>query len=334
MPVYDATKSHLETNYTTENSSQVATTDAYVFDGLTIFDKSDGFVLLCFGTVGCVLNIATSVAMVAVPRKLKPFHQLCLRLSITDIILCIIYIDNTLHLIVPICKSGISPNIFVENVLLIDCLWCLLLIGLDHYFAICNPLHYPSIVTSRKVLISIGITVGLSLLLLTPFIMVVSSGNVCTRQMTEYIFDQIYTMMIVGALVTVALIFLYLRVYFEALNATRKITMITVSSIVYASSQSSSQHSSSKKAVKTIGLILGGFLVFWIPGLIIALVLVIERSILINLGETLAYLKVAKWWQLLNAIYDPLIYGIRLPEVKEGFQYIKTKLKKLLKLRE
>jgi hypothetical protein len=83
--------------------------------------------------------------------------------------------------------------------------------------------------------------------------------------------------------------------------------------------------SGSVKALMTTGLFVGTFILFWTPFAFYTVVMYIINQndsmyTILNIDKVTQILNILYLILLLNAVFDPIIYAIRLPKVKQRFK--------------
>ncbi|CAD5117466.1 unnamed protein product [Dimorphilus gyrociliatus] len=271
------------------------------------------FMLICSLTLSDAL-IGFSVALHMINKVLKP--------SSTK--------DAPFLLLVSECSyisiKALNSTSFVISLL------NLVAMAIDHYLAILRPLHHPSLLTTRRTAIIISMLWIFSFIagfsdFFTPFLINPHySGelNYCKRVMfNKYNEEYLVFTIAFGALGLMA--FVYVRIYLKVRQRHRMPLFQDTGEAIRASHQ---------RALITTLLILGTFIITWLPLCLFEVVLIIYVSIdpdyLPTHPELLQRLTYANELLydllLMNTIADPLIYAIRTPEVRLGYSRLYYKL--------
>ena len=182
------------------------------------------------------------------------------------------------------------------------------------YFAVCRPLHHSSIVRKRRICIFIMCTWIISLgSACLPFsiLMTMTSSGTCDENML----GNIFVVVVVGTNVSIAVVVitylsivaLCLRIYVEIRQLKRRLSQFRFEHEV----------SGERTAFVTIVILLTTLTAFFIPYAAVYVISLnsnseidMQNNILIYYMNILPYLKF---------FTDPIIYGMRMREVREGW---------------
>ena len=278
--------------------------------------------------VSVPINGVTLVAIFsAAGRANKPNLRFLASLTATDLVAGVPFYVRLAD-VPPVCEAdnfGATSIYHLTDVLFQGIsLWTIAVMAIDHYFAICKPLHYPIIMTSRvarwvMVAVWIGWCIASTLPFTVVFVASIAAGvSFCDNPDKAFLYAigvaLCTSLFAVGTLLT---IILYTRVFIEVgrfhrANGSRR-----------SSECDRACHLRSVMAsVKTGVLMLGGFLVFWLPMLVIFL------RLYAGLYSQVTY-DAGRLWLHINTFYDPFIYAIRIPEIRQGYVIVWTKFRKI-----
>lgn len=274
--------------------------------------------LLTVSIFGLVLNALSIAALLQQPNGQTLHSKLIISLGVSDSFIDIFYVFVLVDVICEIppehvcifsaAKKGLEVALFAT-------LLNVLGMGFDHYLAIVKPLHYHGIRSKFRANLMILLIWILSIIgTLSDIIAGVASDNglsstsFCVHVASDDFDARVvpYSLVIFDFFV---LIFLYARVFLEYKKfIARRQTF-----------HSGELHN--MKAVVTTVLIIGTFLICWMP---------------ISVYWFLQYFKLIVWeydMQLLtlclmlsNTLCDPIIYASRHPTVQEGYKIMFRKL--------
>lgn len=149
-------------------------------------------------------------------------------------------------------------------------------VSFDRQLAITSPFAYPKILTTRRVLVIIGFvwlyaaTISSSRLLHWPF-----PSYLCFVPIVSFF------------LPLLIMLVMYTRIYLVARYQARRIGRNYATDI---------------KAAKTIAVVIGGFVICWLPFFVVVL------SIANRTSTPVTFFNVAKWLEYLNSCLNPVIY--------------------------
>ena len=253
--------------------------------------------------IAIILNSLALLAMRLALSELHPRHRFLICLSVSDIAASMsMSILNTFTMVdVKNCYAivMISCFVFMASSCLIS---SLMFLAFDLFLAITNALRYESLMTKRRVNIAIALMclwcaiVGFSL---TSCLLI--KTEFCDKpNQACYMF---FLILCTHCFVCGILIFIfYSRVLWEIWH---------MSKIVQPSQNSQNNRSSLKKAVFTILLVIFTFVLFMMPSFFVSLT---------TKDPTIQHLFLL--WAMLNFIVDPIIYSMRMGEIRVGYKQI------------
>ena len=260
---------------------------------------------------GIISNVLGVIALKMMHEEFRPVHRFLVNLSIVDIVTCISTSGITPYHFWPCSKviqtiHFISKNVF--NTCLLSQAGSLLILALDHYFAIVTPLRYCLILNKRCCFMLITIQwIGTTA--------ITSASIACTLLLSQQ--DGLYDIAVYCEAVRIvhflyfglvlgSMTLIYIRVLFE-------IKKITDRNLIGASTL---RHNA--KAIKTTFLILGTYFAFVIPTLV-------------TKAMNTAFIPIIRiiflCWLLMNSICDPFIYSLRMRDVRQGYRIMLNRCK-------
>ena len=295
--------------------------------------------VLC--VLAIIVNIMCLLAILQIHGKLTAHFRLIFSLASSDILIATSVMAHMLNSVVfPIyIDAGKGPQsyrlrrcsfIFIKalnttalNISLLN----LMGMAIDLYLAILRPLHYPQLMGKQRVNIMItvlwvvAIICGFSdVFSIIPDRRYLQRYNVCElTYLTPY--QDEYTVFTIALICLFSMVFIYVRIYMKIhqLRSTR------LTCLQDDRRRTVTDFNRNKKALITTLMILGSFILCWLPLCLFQIILLIQVTIdkhalegmiatLIDADQYLYDLL------LLNAICDPIVYAIRMPEVQFGYK--------------
>ena len=291
-------------------------------------------VALILGFLAISLNFLSILAVLKTRRTLTSHYRFIVSLAVSDIL---IGVSVTVHLINQVLNPtrgiGEGPRTFrlVTRCVFIVikalnttslCITLLNLMGMaiDHYLAILRPLHYPTLMNPKRAkcliifLWILALVCGFSdfMSAYPKFLRYKDRYNYCEFvYLTKY--QDEYPLFVIALVCLLVMTFTYFRMLMAVKQRHQYIGPV------------GQEMSRNKKAIFTTLLILGTFVLCWLPMCIFQIVLIIQvkldedkvRHIMMALIKADQYLLDLL---LLNAILDPIIYAVRMREVQYGYR--------------
>ena len=298
---------------------------------------------LVLGLLAIFANILSMLSISQIRMRLTSHLRLIVSLAMSDVLIgvsVILFITNRI-LNIPLLP-GFGPRnlrdnyrcVFlftkaVNNTALNSTLLNLIGMALDHYLAILRPLHYPSLVNKRRTTLALvfiwtlAICGGFSdfFTALPDFKRVEKNYTYCevvylSPYQEEYI---TFATAIFGFFF---MLFCYVRIYIRVRQRQREI--LKSENVHYTLKYN-------RRGLITTLLIVGTFIVCWLPMCLFQIALVIQVKIDRDsvIGLMTVFLKVDRYLydlHLLNAICDPVIYAVRMAEVQLGYKRLVWRL--------
>ena len=246
----------------------------------------------------------------------RPSHGLTVSLTVADMFSGIPFYLQFMSTPVVCGTFVIVPDLVLQFIIL----WSLVGMAFDHYVAICLPLRYYALITKTFVFVSLiviwiaGVMLSYAVTLYSAVLSLFTQAVFCHTISKEENVGTGLAITLSGYVIGVFLLCaLYTRVFIEVIRFHK----------VHTQNDSTENMKSKLSSLKTAFLILGGFFIFWMPITIVA-------SHAIRGYSTGISLDLARVWIQVNALYDPLIYCIRMPDVRNGYKKLSIKIRKKL----
>ncbi|XP_013411558.1 uncharacterized protein LOC106174514 [Lingula anatina] len=281
--------------------------------------------------IGMVFNFVSILALWLIPHKpWRPFHYFLMYLAISDwLLLFICFVGATTATVM--FQSAVDFQLSDEQLCAgntLSDLSCYLIIPpflattglvINQYLSVSHALRYSSMVTNRRALISI--ILSCVLVVCTYFIMhgiaLAQSVTTCDDHYKRYILYREYYLAITTIVLSVVNVAIYIMIYAQA----RKVSKYGDHCLP------AGERSHHDRLTTTIAILLATIILFWTPGTLASIFAIVNHE---NSDLVFTLLQIiTNIMFFLNSISDPLIYGIRLKEVRHGYGILFTKLKKL-----
>ena len=262
--------------------------------------------------LGALINILSICAVSKVHKKLSTHLNLIISLCLSD---CLILATSVLKSILLIAQRvNICFNVaarLLTDLALIATLLNLLAIAVDHYLAILKPFFYKKEMTNIR-----GICVVMAIWILSVITISVEivMGKINQQEMEPVCqaiaFDKANSEFGIVTFIFVVLfviIMIYIRIYI----------CIVRNRSAHSNRRHRQKDSGNFKALVTTSLFVLTFVLFWVPiGIFNAYIYTKGEEYSIENFENIVLIaEILRLILLLNAIADPVIYTIRLPQV-------------------
>ncbi|XP_045548703.1 trace amine-associated receptor 8a-like [Salmo salar] len=274
------------------------------------------------------LNILVIISISHFKQLHTPTNLLILSLAASDLLVGLIVIPATTVAIMESCWG--FGEYFCAFHYYIACLCTslslgnLVLISIDRYVAVCDPLMYHSKITTTRMMCCISVTWCCSIIYDAAIIKNLVNVQVPSKCLTEClivegsiwvnIIDLVITMVVPCSII----ITLYMKIFVVARSQARKVFSKEAASV--SGVKTVRANKSETKAAKTLSIVVVNYLICWIPTLFINFFF----SFLID--HFLSYFII--FLPLVNSLMNPIIYAFFYPWFK-----VTAKLLLTLKIR-
>ena len=287
------------------------------------------YTVLCI--LGICFNILSLIALCNIRGSRTVHHTLLMNLACCDIIgspmLWMYY--NSPMIFPRFALTGLNHCLFIVMVLvapfilsLSASVLALLSLALNQYIAICDPLFATTTVTKRKACIVIMIIwILASTAALMPGILMLVRTRYTHCAMYVGVLGVRSLEICAYGLATLILIIivLYALIYREVVRYRRRTPQLT-------RTRGRDETENSYKAFITTLLLAGTLVIFWLP--FMAYTFLSAHIDVTTVPEIVFYIKMyaIDFLPMLNFLTDPLIYGIRMREIRDSFHRIFAKI--------
>ncbi|XP_017563149.1 trace amine-associated receptor 6-like [Pygocentrus nattereri] len=295
---------------------EVRTGPAYIF----LF-----IVLSCVSVFTVFLNLLVIISILHFKQLHSPTNLLILSLAVADLLVGLIVMPVKIMELIDSCwyLGRIACSIFsIINGLSVSASLCsLIIIAVDRYIAISDPLLYSMRITASKM--SVGIILGWSFCLLYMIIFLYFNDHLLQSQMSTKCDGECsmlvkYSWVIIDLVICFlapcsVILVLYSIIFKVARRQAKAVTAVTNGTSFKRGAKG--LLSAETKAAKTLGMVIFVYLACWIPFYLSSLTVESVTSFSIVWS-------VFGWLSYMNSAVNPLIYAIFYPWFRASAKYI------------
>ncbi|ELU00905.1 hypothetical protein CAPTEDRAFT_194097 [Capitella teleta] len=322
-----------------DNSTQQSS-NATPVDSVVHMDFADRFIAYTvLAGAGLCFNIISFAALCHMRGQKSVHHVFLQNLAVCDmlgtVLLWMYY--NSPYIFPKFSVSRMEHCMFIALVLVAPfllslCSSCLalLMLAFNQYMAICNPLFAATRISRGTACCCIVACWILTVVLavVPAFLMLaLSSFEHCAHYAQQIAVKavEVCTYVLTGLIILI--IALYGRIYREVLDYRKRMPQLQLRSprdTSHTGRRSETEHNF--KAFITTFLLSGTLVIFWIPFMVIHFISAhIDYELI---PDSVYYLKFyfVDFLPMLNFMTDPIIYGIRMREIRSGYKRLFAKL--------
>ncbi|XP_055727993.1 trace amine-associated receptor 13c-like [Salvelinus fontinalis] len=278
-----------------------------------------------FSAVTVFLNVLVIISISHFKQLHTPTNLLIISLAVSDLLVGLIVIPVVTVAIMESCW-GFGEYFCVFN-FYIACLCTslslgnLVLISIDRYVAVCDPLLYHSKITIPRTMCSISITWFCCIMYRAAIIKHFVNVQVPSRCLKEcFIVEELNWVNIISLVFTMVvpcsiIITLYMKIFVVARSQARKVFSKEAASVSGAKTVQANK--SERKAAKTLAIVVFNYLICWIPFLFINMFVFSSDNFSFIIG----------FLPLVNSLINPIIYAFFYPWFKVTAKHILTRVK-------
>ncbi|XP_067659968.1 adenosine receptor A3-like [Haliotis asinina] len=274
--------------------------------------------LLLMGITEIVLNMVVLVALRS--SRDDGSNSFIVNLAMADALTGLIVIYNSVYTMLEwkdvhecLFRFGLLIGVNMASVLSI------MLLTVDRYVKIKDPFRHKRVFTSKRVTV---LNTSVWVLALTLAVLPVAGWNRSQVKQTCNFFtvfstSYLVTVVVIFVIPLVAIVTLYPQIYVLA----RKHAMAIHAQLCRTSSGNTPR--STLRFAKTVGIIIGMYILCWAPVGTYLLLVLIDRPLVeetgVDLGAVLTYTAGVGF---LNSLINPLVYAIKIPAVGKVFRRV------------
>ncbi|XP_052378994.1 trace amine-associated receptor 13c-like [Oncorhynchus keta] len=262
------------------------------------------------------LNVLVIISISHFKQLHTPTNLLILSLAVSDLLVGLIVIPVMIVAIMESCwgfgEYFCAFHFYMTFLCTSLSLGNLVLISIDRYVAVCDPLLYHSKITTTRMMCCISITWCCCIIYDAGIIKKVVNMQVLRRCLTECfivegitwvnIIDFVFTMVVPCSII----ITLYMKIFVVARLQARKVYSKEAARVSGVKTVQASK--SERKAAKTLAIVVVNYLICWIPSLFIFYFFSILFDNVLSLFIT--------FLPLVNSLINPIIYAFFYPWFK------------------
>ncbi|XP_036406093.1 trace amine-associated receptor 1-like [Megalops cyprinoides] len=271
-------------------------------------------------------NLLVIIAITHFKQLHTPNNYLVLSLAVADLLLGAIIMPASMVRSLEtcwyfgdfFCKIHSSTDVMLSNVSILN----LSMISIDRYYAVCQPLHYQTKITTAVTVIMILVTWNVSVIV--GFGMIFLELNI--RGIEDFYYDNIHCVggcfifqgVVSGTVASVLsfyvpgfiMLTIYHKIFLIAQKQVRSIACQNVHSEARASNME-------RKATKTLAIVMGVFLSCWTPFFVCNLI-----DPIINYAIPAVLFDALVWIGYLNSAFNPIVYAFFYSWYRKAFRMI------------
>ncbi|XP_028971352.2 trace amine-associated receptor 13c-like [Esox lucius] len=281
------------------------------------------FLLSLISAVTVFLNLLVIISISHFKQLHTPTNLLILSLAVSDLLVGLIVIPAMTVAILESCwvfGEYFCPLLLYINFLCTSLsLGNLVLISIDRYVAVCDPLMYHSKITITRIKCCITITWLCCIIYDAVLTKIMVNVQVPSRCFEECYFsggftDGIIMDLVISLVVPCSIIItLYMKIFVVARSQARKVYSQEVSTM--SGVKTAQANKSERKAAKTLGIVVFNYIICWIPIYFFNLIYVASGD---SSSAFICFLL------LINSFFNPIIYALFYPWFKVTAKHILT----------
>ncbi|XP_052377770.1 trace amine-associated receptor 13c-like [Oncorhynchus keta] len=282
--------------------------------------------MMSFEAVTVFLNVLVIISISHFKQLHTTTNLLILSLAVSDLLVGLIVIPVTTVAIMEPCWG--FEEYFCVFHFYMACLCTslslgnLVLISIDRYVAVCDPLLYHSKITTTRMMCCISITWCCCIIYDAAIIKNFVNVQVHSRCLNEcFIVEELHWANIIDLVITMVvpcsiIITLYMKIFVVARSQARSQArkVFSKEAACVSGVKTVQANKSERKAAKTLSIVVFNYLICWIPFLFTNMLFFSSD----NLSFTISFLP------LVNSLINPIIYALFYPWFKVTAKHILT----------
>ncbi|XP_072306124.1 trace amine-associated receptor 1-like [Eucyclogobius newberryi] len=266
------------------------------------------FVLGVLSLITICGNLLVIISIIYFRQLHTPTNYLILSLAVADLLVGFVVFPLTLNFSFSLCRFEKDFFCIVRSTFDISLCTCSILnlccISIDRYYSVCQPLTYREKITDNVILIMILVSWTVSAFIgigLTVMNQKRCEGNCFIDVVLVNIMGLIFAFY--------GPVFVMLCIYFKIFLVAQKQAR---------SIQGTRSGTMERKATKTLAMVMGLFLLCWLPFYICTTVMSFSPGSFLPL----AFIELLNWLALINSTLNPFIYGLFYSWFRAAFRMI------------
>ncbi|TKS75820.1 Trace amine-associated receptor 1 [Collichthys lucidus] len=258
-------------------------------------------------------NLLVIISIAYFKQLHTPTNGLILSLAVADLLVGVLVFPLTMQFSITTClyyddlfckiRDSIDMTLCTSSILNLCC------ISVDRYYAVCQPLTYRTKMNNNVVVIMIIVCWETSATIGTGYIFLSQKEAECdTACLIDT--DVIPTLGLIFSfyLPVIIMLCIYLKIFFVAQRQARSIQSTKSGATV---------SKMERKATKTLAIVMGLFLLCWLPYFLCPIPVTVSR---VNLPNAL--IEILMWLTLANSMLNPFVYAFFYSWFRSAFQMI------------
>ncbi|KAM4695340.1 trace amine-associated receptor 3-like [Discoglossus pictus] len=275
-------------------------------------------------------NLALIISITHFKQLHSPTNFLILSLTVTDFFLGFIIMPYSMVRLVERCwyfgGKFCKIHYSLDWMLSVISIFHLCSIAIDRFYAVCDPLHYPTKMTIpviQKMILFCwsvppivaftGVVTNSHVFGIKDYELLVACFNLCPISFTRL--WSLVMFMICFVTPTSVMAGIYIKIFIVSQKHTKILKGMTGKMKDEVANQISKKQD--RKAAKTLGIVIGVFLTCWVPCFIIGL---IDAFLNYPIPEVL--FDALNFFGYINSTCNPLIYGFFYPWFRKALKFI------------
>ncbi|XP_016534960.1 trace amine-associated receptor 1-like [Poecilia formosa] len=257
-------------------------------------------------------NLLVIISIIYFKQLHTPSNYLIVSLAVTDLLVGIVVFPLSMSFSISSClyhedifckvRSSFDITLSTCSILNLCC------ISVDRYYAVCQPLAYRTKISSHVIVVMILVSWGV------PGVVAISLVGFNRAKCGQNCFFTVVLGKILIVLITfyfplLLMICIYLKIFFVAQKQAHSIQSMKNSGTSVSKME--------RKATKTLVIVMGVFLLCWLPSFLCTTVLTFS-----NASQPGPLVEILNWLALSNSTFNPFIYALFYRWFRSAFRMI------------
>ncbi|XP_047430029.1 trace amine-associated receptor 1-like [Mugil cephalus] len=259
-------------------------------------------------------NLLVITSIIYFKQLHTPTNSLILSLAVCDLLVGLLVFPLTMEFSISSClyygdlfckvRGSFEVSLCTSSILNLCC------ISVDRYYAVCQPLTYRTKMNHNTVSLMILLSWFISVLIAISFIIVGVNREKCAEKcFNDTVIVDTMALVFSFYLPVIVMLCIYLKIFLVAQRQARSIQNTTKSGATINKME--------RKATKTLVIVMGVFLLCWLPFFLCTTVLSFSRVYM-----PLPLTELLNWLALSNSMLNPFIYAFFYSWFRSAFRMI------------